>query len=184
MGMHFQKEEVVPPARGQYNLRTALSLWLLLLFASSLDRLVEALEEPRAVSREEGTWSSRYCPQIAQLSQDFAAGQRLMDRILVELATAHVDYASILLQRAQGQRNIARNHDIVLGDMFRNPIIRCIETTRDDHQFKPLLGRSAHQRIRYELDVEPISLRHAIDLLLHGTSIGIDEDLRHARLLT
>ena len=54
-----------------------------------------------------------------------------------------------------------------------------IEAIAHDHALDPRIARHVDVGIGHDEDLEPVALRHAIDLGLHRAGIGIDID--HAK---
>ena len=103
----------------------------------------------------------------------------LADGILGERLTAWAEHSRSLFKAARGQRNISRDHDVVCRHVLNDPVIDSVELPFDNHEFAPALVGNSNPRIGDHCDMESVSLCHAVNLLLHGARIGIDEYLKH-----
>jgi len=63
--------------------------------------------------------------------------------------------------------------------VLNDPVIGSVEPAFDNHEFAPVLMGNANPRVGDHCDMESVSLRHAINFLLHGAGIGIDEYFKH-----
>ena len=85
------------------------------------------------------------------------------------------------LEAAVGQQDVGGDHDGARPCILFNPVVRSIETIRDDHAPDPLAHRHAEGAVADHADVHIVRgclvpLGDAVDLLLNRAGIGIDED--------
>jgi hypothetical protein len=151
-------------------------------FSDCLDLLIEALQEAGTVFLRERGRTAGNRPPFAEQTEDFPARQGFPYSIVRKHASSHVEHDGPFFQAAGRQRNVSRDDDIVRDDACDDPIVGRVEAAVDDHQFEPVGLGNPHDRVRDQRDGVLVSLRNAIDFLLHRTGIGVDEDLRHAAL--
>jgi hypothetical protein len=144
-----------------------------------MDSLVKALEETRPVAVLEGSGPTRYRSEFPKMGQQRPARKRFADGILCEFIPAWTKHSSSLVEATLGQKDIRRDHNIICCDMLNNPVIDSIVLPFDNHKFVPLPMGNANPRIGDDSNMETVSLRHAVHLLLYRAAIGINEYLKH-----
>ena len=130
--------------------------------ADKLNKPVEAVEESGAVPLVERSRAARYRPHVAELGHQLPTCQGIADGVLAKRLSARVQHPAALFHATGRQRNVRRHHNVVLGDMLRNPVIGRIEPAVHKDQFQPRLLRHAHQRVRHHRNLQAVTLRHHI----------------------
>jgi hypothetical protein len=99
--------------------------------------------------------------------------------ILGERITAGSEYQGSLIKAACRQWDIRGDDNIIHRDMLSNPVIGGVELPFDNHKVDRAQIRDSNPRVGDHRNMEPISLRNPVHLLLNGAAIGIDEYFKH-----
>ena len=85
-------------------------------------------------------------------------------------------------EAARGEPDVGGDDDVTRARALGNPVVDIVElATRDHHQLDRRRERHLHPGVRHDDDRHPQPPCDAIDLLLHRTGVGIDEDSRHGQ---
>lgn len=142
-----------------------------------LDDLIEPAQEARAVFVSKRRRPARDLPRSAQRVEKVARRQEIADVFVGEKFSVVPDDPRAGLDRPVRERHIRRDDDIAGDDVLHDPVIRRVKAALDDDKRRlPFLGQP-HPRIGYERHPDPAPPRHAHDLRLHGTGIGVDVDV-------
>jgi|WetSurSiteA1Bulk_404760.scaffolds.fasta_scaffold11010_3 hypothetical protein len=156
-----------------------MRVWTLPSPSYELYGFVEALQKTRSVAVLEGRGPAHYRSEFSKMGHQRPACKGLANGILGERLAARTEHSRSLFKAARGQRNIPRDHDVVCRNVLNDPVIDSVELPFNNDEFAPVLVGNSNPRIGDHGDMESVSLCHAVNLLLHGARIGIDEYLKH-----
>jgi hypothetical protein len=142
-----------------------------------LNDLVETLQELGAIPLLKRRWPAAHRALLPQLSQEIAHRQRRPDRVGVVLTPSWIEDLRTHLQAAMSEWDVPGDHNIVLTNVFDDPVIRGIKRLANDDKLEVILIRQTHPRIGNEDDVQTIAPGDTVDLVFHRATIGVDIDV-------
>jgi len=100
--------------------------------------------------------------------------------ILGERIAAWPEDQGPLVKAARGQWDVPGDYDVIHRHMPSNPVIGGVELPGDNHKVDRTQSRNSNPRVGDHCNVEPVSLRNPVHLLLYGAAIGIDYYFKHS----
>jgi len=147
--------------------------------SNDLDCLVEALEKAGSVAVREWCGPTRSCSEFSKMGEQRPARKGLANGILGERVAAWSEYQGPFVKAARGQWDVPSDYNVIHRDMLSNPVIGGVELPCDNHKADGTQIRNSNPRVGDHCNVEPVSLRNPVHLLLYGAAIGIDEYFKH-----
>ena len=134
------------------------------------------MEEAGAVFLGEGGGAAGHDAVVAELGANLPRGQGVADGLLGEDATFRSEDVGAFLEASRGKGDVGRDHNVVLVDVIDDPVVGRVKVVAHEDQFDPVGLGNGHRRVGHERHAQGVALGHAVDLVLHGAAIGIDED--------
>src|SRR5208282_5393293 len=109
---------------------------------------------------------------------EIAHADRYADIVLCERLSRGREYDRIFPETPRRKRNVGGDRDIALIDTFGDPVIRRVGAFGHDHMFDTRIAARPQTAIADDMNRKPMTRSDAVNLVLDGAGIRIDEDFQ------
>ena len=157
--------------------KQTLAVELGLLAPQPHQRLIQRLQEPRAIRLLKRLWPAgdavRRYPQVCH---DRPRRDRSADAGGGEGLAVVADDGRALLQAAVGEEDVAGDDHRPRIRLLDDPVVGRVELVADHHPINQHMIRHAHPHIADHADRHLAPPGDLVDLVLDGTGVGVDQD--------
>ena len=149
-----------------------------LLAPDGLNRLLELLQEPRAIALLERRRAACPLSGLTQVRQQLACRKGVTDVVLRKRPAARAHDSSASFETAARKRNVGSDDDVVGLDLLDDPVVSCVERTADDLEHDARIVRNSHPGVGHESHIQAVSASDSVHLFLDRARVCIDIDVQ------
>jgi hypothetical protein len=153
-----------------------------LLATNVVDGFVESFQKPGSITFAEGRGSAGNLSQFTQFGEQISGCKGRPDIVFCKRLARRSEHRGPFRNAPGCKRDVRRDHDVIRLHVFDNPVVGGIHPLVNNLEGHTGRRRDSHPTPGDQSDTKTVALCHSINFLLHGTSIGVYENMQQPDL--